>query len=201
MVEIMTRKEAKEKNLKRYFTGEPCKYGHISERVITTKNCIECEKIRLKIYREKPENKAKMSAASKRFYEKNREKVLAKSKARILTGYNKEYYYKNKEKFLEGVKRWIKANPQRRSVYAENRRAVGVLKFKEVKGIITKQKHKCAICFCKLPARGYHIDHIHPIAKGGTNEISNIQITCETCNRRKGSKNPFDYAKSLGRLL
>jgi len=43
MKTIITRKEAKAKGLKRYFTGKPCKRGHISERLVCNKGCIECE--------------------------------------------------------------------------------------------------------------------------------------------------------------
>lgn len=34
----------------------------------------------------------------------------------------------------------------------------------------------------------YHIDHIKPISKGGTNEKTNLQLTCEPCNLAKGGK-------------
>ena len=32
------------------------------------------------------------------------------------------------------------------------------------------------------------IDHKTPIARGGTNEVSNLQILCEPCNLRKGAR-------------
>ena len=42
-MKIISREEAKNQGLKRYFTGEPCKNGHISERWVTQKNCIQCK--------------------------------------------------------------------------------------------------------------------------------------------------------------
>lgn len=45
-MKIITRKEAKEKGLKRYFTGKACKNGHIAERLVCNKTCVECERIR-----------------------------------------------------------------------------------------------------------------------------------------------------------
>jgi len=41
---LCSRAEAKALGLKRYFTGKPCKHGHISERRVSSNTCIECGK-------------------------------------------------------------------------------------------------------------------------------------------------------------
>lgn len=45
-MKIISLKDAKEKGLTRYFTGRPCKYGHISERRVSSRLCIECARIK-----------------------------------------------------------------------------------------------------------------------------------------------------------
>ena len=42
MPKIIARKEALAKGLKRFFTGKPCKRGHVVERRVDTGDCIEC---------------------------------------------------------------------------------------------------------------------------------------------------------------
>lgn len=41
-VEIISRPEARAAGLKRYFTGNPCPSGHVSERYVSTCACVEC---------------------------------------------------------------------------------------------------------------------------------------------------------------
>lgn len=41
-----THKEALEKGTVRYFTGRPCKHGHIAPRFTSSKNCEKCVQIR-----------------------------------------------------------------------------------------------------------------------------------------------------------
>lgn len=44
MNKIEQKTQAKVKGLKRYFTGVPCKNGHISERVVSSGVCLGCKK-------------------------------------------------------------------------------------------------------------------------------------------------------------
>jgi hypothetical protein len=40
-MEIISKKEAKDLGLNRYFTGKPCKHGHLSERYMCN-GCVSC---------------------------------------------------------------------------------------------------------------------------------------------------------------
>lgn len=40
--------EARQRGLKRYFTAEPCAYGHLEERHVSSKCCIECNRLRVR---------------------------------------------------------------------------------------------------------------------------------------------------------
>jgi 5-methylcytosine-specific restriction endonuclease McrA len=79
-----TRKEAQATGAKFYFTGEPCVRGHIALRK-TKGSCLECVKEDWAVdndrRKEKPKTEA-AKAAGKRYYEKNRQAVIARAAAR-----------------------------------------------------------------------------------------------------------------------
>ena len=54
-MQIITRKEAKAAGLQRYFTGKPCKRGHVSERLTAGGTCQECLDRRYWGDRERPQ--------------------------------------------------------------------------------------------------------------------------------------------------
>lgn len=55
MHKIMTRSEAIELGLKRYFTGKPCRRGHVTTRKVSDKSCRECNRLNQAKRREQPE--------------------------------------------------------------------------------------------------------------------------------------------------
>lgn len=76
---IITRQEAIQKGLKTYFTGKPCKNGHISERMICC-ICIMCHQESGKKYRSNNKEKIKQyfKQNGKKYYstEKRRKKYI-----------------------------------------------------------------------------------------------------------------------------
>jgi hypothetical protein len=56
-------------------------------------------------------------------------------------------------------------------------------------------KFRCGFCLFQeyYSHAKFHIDHIIPISKGGTNVEENLWLVCEICNRAKSDKiNGFD---------
>ena len=79
-----TRKEAQTLGAKFYFTGEPCVRGHIALRKVKG-SCVECVKEDWAVDNERRKGKPKTEAAiaaGRRYYEKNREAVIARASAR-----------------------------------------------------------------------------------------------------------------------
>jgi 5-methylcytosine-specific restriction endonuclease McrA len=76
-----TRKEAKALGATHYFTGEPCVRGHVAPRK-TKGACVECMKEDWATDNERRKSQPKSDAAKaagRRYYERNRELVLARA--------------------------------------------------------------------------------------------------------------------------
>lgn len=100
------------------------------------------------------------------------------------------------------LRAYRKANPDkvREFTQSRSRRQLGRLPRGTVKRIGEMQRWRCAICAVSVK-RGYHVDHVTPLARGGEHAPRNLQLLCRTCNVRKNAKDPIDYMQSLGRLL
>ncbi|MBD2612379.1 MAG: HNH endonuclease [Nostoc sp. ZfuVER08] len=48
-----------------------------------------------------------------------------------------------------------------------------------------RDKYQCRSCGKTATETNLTIDHIIPLARGGQNDISNLQTLCFTCNRQK----------------
>ena len=59
----------------------------------------------------------------------------------------------------------------------------------------------CAACTQKIDAgKAWDIDHILPLALGGTNELNNLQILCSPCHRSKTSHSDVPRITKTKRL-
>lgn len=54
--------------------------------------------------------------------------------------------------------------------------------------VFKRDKFKCQYCGSSAPEVLLHIDHINPVANGGTNEIINLVTACFSCNSGKSDK-------------
>lgn len=45
----------------------------------------------------------------------------------------------------------------------------------------------CVYCGRRPPHVELHVDHVRPVSKGGTNDLSNLRTACNECNLGKGA--------------
>ncbi|MCD6618149.1 HNH endonuclease [Aeromonas veronii] len=61
------------------------------------------------------------------------------------------------------------------------------------RAVYHRDRAQCSSCLCDLSGRisvssEEHFDHIIPLAQGGINDVTNLQLLCRACNLKKGSK-------------
>lgn len=128
--------------------------------------------------------------------------------------YSKQDYHARKDCYRERRQRWYTANAehmrQYRKATSEQRHAYNLKRKSMLRGAsgtftpqdiqkqLRNQHGRCYYCHQKVTK--YHVDHVIPVIHGGSNDPSNLVISCPTCNLRKGSKLPHEWFEG-GRLL
>lgn len=156
-------------------------------------------------------NVGRLSTLDKAYRLANRDSMLAKAreyrkkskpKKRIAA---QRYRKENPDKVKAQFAAWAKAHPEANKVRVQNRRARriangGVLSKGLVIKLLVLQKCRCPCCGDEL-GDDYHLDHITPLAKGGSNSDENMQLLKSLCNMQKHAKDPIEFMQERGFLL
>lgn len=179
------RAEAKATGAKYYFTGQPCTRGHVALRK-TKGSCIECMKEDWVIDNEKRKSKPKSEAAKaagKRYYERNREVVIARAAARPhseVKTYKQKYKDENPElyKVLTNLRRKRNRHATPPWVTKEQKTAMRML-------YVQAQK------LTETTGERYVVDHIVPLSNPdvcGLHVPWNLRVITQEENLKKSNK-------------
>lgn len=195
-MQIVTRQQALKDGLPKYFTGKPCKHGHVAQRYLKG-DCTQCAVVGAWARSNPEAARASSRAKSARWSAANKDKVRE---------IFRHWYARDPSKKLAVNKKWRDTHPEQRRVSDRNKKArrraaPGSHTAQDVAAIRVKQKGRCANCTVDLLKSGEHVDHVKPLALGGENGAKNLQLLCPTCNMRKGAMDPIAFAARMGRLL
>lgn len=197
-----TRDEARLIGATHYMTGEQCKHGHIAPRYTINGACVECT------FQSKQRRKEADPDLWREITKEQRRRAFERDPERSrrhTREFMRRWRAANPELSKAMMREWRAANPEKAREYdannsARRRRAEGNFSSKDVERLLKLQGFKCAECR-KSVKTGYHVDHITPIARGGTNWPTNLQILCPPCNQHKHASDPIEFAQRKGRLL
>lgn len=79
MTAVVSRAEARALGRTRYFTGRPCKYGHVAARAVVSKHCVDCGRARRAADPEKYRARARAyrAASPEKFRDRGRKRARA----------------------------------------------------------------------------------------------------------------------------
>jgi len=196
---LISRKEAKEQGYNRYYTGKPCKYGHVSERDVFTASCMECRRGWEQTYRDTNKDtetyKIRNKENAKRYYRNNKEEQLANRREYYIANrnrieaYRRQYYIDNRDKCIDAINKRYAAKMQRMPIWADRLEIAKI--YRECRRI-TKETGVV-----------HHVDHYYPLQGEtvcGLHVHFNLQIITKEENLQKLNKHPDDfYGKQISR--
>lgn len=184
-----SRAEAKAIGARYYFTGEPCKHGHIAPRK-TKGACVDCLKVewekgnvaRAEYFRQYNQSDAGKEA-KREYYERNREIVIARAAARPLS--EKRIGQKAwKERNLL----WVRADTKNRR--RKHRQATPPWLTRAQKSEM-RELYKIAITMTKTTGEQYVVDHIVPLRSElvcGLHVPWNLRVITQEENLKKSNQ-------------
>jgi len=199
-MEIISRVEAKEKGLVKYFTGVECRHGHIVERYVRDTICTECSRLSSLRYQKAnaekrrdyykkyhAENKEKRNEENRQYHIDHREERCAKVR---------EYHEIHREERIAYKKKWHQENPDKVREYRKNNlsryaeHAVKRYRMKKERTPSWADTEAIKAFYANCP-EGLTVDHIIPLqgkSVSGLHIETNLQYLTMEENSSKNNR-------------
>ena len=188
-----SREEAKQTGSKYYFTGQPCKHGHIAPRK-TKGSCLDCLKAewtkgnetRAEYFRQYNQSDAG-AAAKQKYYAKNKEVVIARAQARPAEekrAYRNTWKTQNQDQVLADNKVRRRKHRQATPPWITRKQKT------EMRAL-----YQAAIHLSKTTGERYVVDHIVPLRSEkvcGLHVAWNLRVITQAENLKKSNSMPED---------
>ena len=80
-------------------------------------------------------------------------------------------------------------------IFEHRRKSAGYISGSIRYNVLKDAKFRCVLCGVSADTKALEVDHIIPRNKGGTDDISNLQALCYSCNAMKRVKTSTDFRK------
>lgn len=180
---LIDRNKAVSQGLPRYFTGKPCKKGHLAERFVANYTCCVCaDNAFKKWYADNPD--AHLEHINR--WRDNHPDTVKKTR--------KKWSSLNPEKARQSSKQWKQAHPSKINEMSSRRRADQDDRSPDWLNSAHRLEFESIYKYCSaLRAAGldYHVDHIVPLrgkSVSGLHVPWNLQVIPAVENMRKGNR-------------
>ena len=80
-------------------------------------------------------------------------------------------------------------------IFEHRRKSAGYISGSIRYNVLKDAKFRCALCGVSADTKALEVDHIIPRNKGGSDDISNLQALCYSCNAMKRDKDSTDFRR------
>jgi hypothetical protein len=167
--------------------------------------CSVCRKAYSAAYRAANRDRLKAENVAWRLANLEKSRATSATNARKYRARKAAYRAAHRERRKAYAAAYRAENPERARVHKHNRKARkrasgGRLSKGLVANLFALQQGMCPCCSRPL-GDDFHLDHTMPIALGGQNVDSNMQLLRRQCNLEKSAKHPIDFMQERGFLL
>lgn len=177
-MQIISKSEAVLLGLKKYFTGKPCKQGHISEKYTNKSTCVECLRLSsaLRIDKKRESDKKRYHSLTDAQREKERTRLRIHAAKKYKENPRKAIdcvlrsSRKHRDKKLKALAKWKEKNPnwnkeyrqlphakEKARFFASRRRAIKIQAMP-----LWANQDLIELIYATCPD-GMHVDHIVPL--------------------------------------
>lgn len=157
-------------------------------------DCKDCTKIRSQ--QSAARNSEKRKEYMRQYSDANRDRLNEQARIRAIKTNRKLYFRRyrsnNRQTVLENERRYRVQNRHKQAARQFARRAMPL---DSTATEYLRILHSDICSFCGKPAGT--IDHIVPVAKGGTNDWDNLTAACPSCNSRKHDRSLLLFVLEL----
>lgn len=138
-------------------------------------------------------NKEKMREYDRKYYWRDPEAARAK---------RHNQYWAAPEKYRKRSNDWQRAHPELNRVWSLNywarkKAAEGSFTAEDIQNLYVLQWARCYYCTISIEEK-YHIDHMTPITRSGSNWVDNLCLACPRCNLTKHTQTAEEFIEQKG---
>ena len=192
--------EARARGLTRFFTGKPCKRGHVAERYVCARKCVLCQDVASEKWaKTHPERALRLRWAQSARFHRSAKGIASTNRYRATDKYAAKVARHNGSAAHKArMSKWWRENRPKANAYWTQRRAAKLSATPSWNNsFFVEQAYELAEWRTQITGIRWNVDHIVPLISPkvcGLHVHANLQVIPEAANFRKSNKHWPDMA-------